>query len=148
MKDITLDEIIDKFEISSLSELDVSYKDLHVICKRYASAPSTNEAVVTYTEPQKKETKKEETCCKSENNENLKTINSPLVGTFYGAPSPDSPVFVKVGDKISKGDTLCILEAMKMMNELTAEFDCTIVEILPPEGSLVEYGQPLFKVKA
>lgn len=148
MKDITLDEIIDKFESSSLSELDVSYKDLHVICKRYASAPSTNEPAVTYTVPQKKETKKEETCCKSENNDNLKTINSPLVGTFYGAPSPDSPVFVNVGDKISKGDTLCILEAMKMMNELTAEFDCTIVEILPPEGSLVEYGQPLFKVKA
>lgn len=147
MKDITIDEIIDKFEDSSLSELDVSYKDLHVICKRYTSASNNNEANVTYTAPPIKE-KKDEKSCKIEDKDKFKTINSPLVGTFYTAPSPDSPSFVKQGDKISKGDTLCILEAMKMMNELTAEDDYTILEILSPEGALVEYGQPLFKVKA
>lgn len=147
MKDITIDEIIDKFEDSSLSELDVSYKDLHVICKRYTSASTNNETNVTYTAPLIKE-KKNEKSCKIEDKDKFKTINSPLVGTFYTAPSPDSPSFVKQGDKISKGDTLCILEAMKMMNELTAEEDYTILEILSPEGALVEYGQPLFKVKA
>jgi acetyl-CoA carboxylase biotin carboxyl carrier protein len=147
MKDITLDGIIDKFEDSSLSELDVSYKDLHVICKRYATASTNNETSVTYTAPPIKENKEEESC-KIEDKDKYKTINSPLVGTFYTAPSPDSPAFVKQGDKISKGDTLCILEAMKMMNELTAEDAYTIVEILSPEGALVEYGQPLFKVIA
>jgi acetyl-CoA carboxylase biotin carboxyl carrier protein len=75
------------------------------------------------------------------------TINSEMVGTFYMSPSPDSPAFVKVGDKVSKGQTLCILEAMKIMNEIDAEFDCKIVEILVQDGSPVEYDMPLFVVE-
>jgi acetyl-CoA carboxylase biotin carboxyl carrier protein len=152
MKDITLEEIIDRFEDSSLSELDVSFKDLHVICKRYAMGPTNSEDNVAFSEPPVKKTKtkrviegKSEEVCNDV--ECFNTITSPLVGTFYTAPSPDSPPFVKKGDKVKKGDTLCILEAMKMMNELTAEEDCTIEEILIPEAALVEFGQPLFKVK-
>ena len=75
------------------------------------------------------------------------TINSEMVGTFYSSPSPDSPVFVKIGDKVSKGQTLCILEAMKIMNEIEAEFDCKIVDILVQDGSPVEYDMPLFVVE-
>jgi acetyl-CoA carboxylase biotin carboxyl carrier protein len=152
MKDITLEEIIDRFEDSSLSELDVSFKDLHVICKRYANGLPNSEDNVAFSEPPVKKTKtkrviegKSEEVCNDV--ECFNTITSPLVGTFYTAPSPDSPPFVKKGDKVKKGDTLCILEAMKMMNELTAEEDCTIEEILIPEAALVEFGQPLFKVK-
>jgi acetyl-CoA carboxylase biotin carboxyl carrier protein len=74
-------------------------------------------------------------------------ITSPMVGTFYAAPSPDSPPFVKVGDSVRKGDTLCILEAMKIMNELEAEFDCKILEILVQDGEPVEYDKPLFRVE-
>jgi len=75
------------------------------------------------------------------------TIDSPLVGTFYASPSPDSPAFVKPGSKVKAKDSLCILEAMKMMNHLEAEFDCEIVSVLASNGQLVEYGQPLFEIK-
>jgi len=74
-------------------------------------------------------------------------INSPMVGTFYASPSPESPAFVKVGDTVKKGQTLCILEAMKIMNEVEAEFDCKIVEILVEDGSPVEYDMPIFAVE-
>ncbi|MBR9918406.1 acetyl-CoA carboxylase biotin carboxyl carrier protein [bacterium] len=72
------------------------------------------------------------------------TVKSPIVGTFYKAASPDSDPFVKVGSKISKGDTLCIVEAMKIMNEIEAEFSGTVQEILIDDGQAVEFDQPLF----
>ena len=75
------------------------------------------------------------------------TIKSPMVGTFYSSPSPDSPAFVNVGDVVKKGKTLCILEAMKIMNEVEAEFDCKIVEILVKDGSPVEFDMPIFVVE-
>lgn len=75
------------------------------------------------------------------------TINAPMVGTFYSSPSPESPAFVKVGDTVRKGQTLCILEAMKIMNEVEAEFDCKILEILVQDASPVEYDMPIFVVE-
>lgn len=74
-------------------------------------------------------------------------VKSPIVGTFYEAPDPDSTPFVKAGDKISKGQTLCIVEAMKIMNEIEAEFGGTVQEILVNNGQPVEYDQPLFIIK-
>ena len=74
-------------------------------------------------------------------------INSPIVGTFYSAQTPESKAFVAVGDIIKTGDTICILEAMKLMNEIDAEFDCEIEAILVSNEQKVEYGQPLFRVK-
>lgn len=74
-------------------------------------------------------------------------IKSPIVGTFYSAPSPDAPAFAAVGKKVKKGDTLCIIEAMKMMNELEAERDGVIARVLAQNGQLVEYGQPLFEME-
>lgn len=78
---------------------------------------------------------------------NTQTITSPMVGTFYAASSPDKPAFVSVGQTISAGQTLCILEAMKQMNELEAEISGKVVAILATNGQPVEYGQPLFKVE-
>jgi acetyl-CoA carboxylase biotin carboxyl carrier protein len=75
------------------------------------------------------------------------TVKSPIVGTFYQAPSPDADPFVKVGDTIEKGQTLCIVEAMKIMNEIEAEFSGTIQEILVEDGQPVEFDQPLFVIK-
>ena len=75
------------------------------------------------------------------------TIESPMVGTFYRAASPDSKVFVEEGQKVSKGDTVCILEAMKMMNQVTAEQSGTIIKILVEDTEPVEFGQPLFIIK-
>lgn len=78
---------------------------------------------------------------------NLSTITSPMVGTFYSAASPESPSFVKVGQKTNADTVVCIIEAMKVMNEIQAELSGTIVECLVENGQAVEYGQPLFKVK-
>ncbi|MFB7641004.1 acetyl-CoA carboxylase biotin carboxyl carrier protein [Peribacillus butanolivorans] len=74
-------------------------------------------------------------------------ITSPMVGTFYAAPSPDSNAYVRVGDQIKEDTVLCIVEAMKLMNELEAEVSGEIVEIFVENGQVVEYGQPLFLVK-
>ncbi|MDR1929866.1 MAG: acetyl-CoA carboxylase biotin carboxyl carrier protein [Treponema sp.] len=74
-------------------------------------------------------------------------IASPIVGTFYPAPGPDAPPFVRPGSKVKAGDTLCILEAMKMMNRLEAEFDCEIRAVKAASGDLVEFGQALFEVR-
>ncbi|MDY0116788.1 MAG: acetyl-CoA carboxylase biotin carboxyl carrier protein [Sulfurimonadaceae bacterium] len=74
-------------------------------------------------------------------------ILSPMVGTFYSSPSPDSPSFAKVGDIVRKGQVIAILEAMKIMNELEAEFDCKILDVLLTNGQAVEYDMPLFIVE-
>ncbi len=75
------------------------------------------------------------------------TINAPMVGTYYSSPSPDSPSFCGIGDIVRKGQTLCILEAMKIMNEVEAEYDCKIVDILVHNGDPVEYDMPIFIVE-
>ena len=77
----------------------------------------------------------------------LAEIKSPLVGTFYSSPSPEKPAFVKIGDKVSKGQTLCIIEAMKIMNEIEADCSGEIVEILLENENIVEYGEVLFRIK-
>ena len=79
--------------------------------------------------------------------EEYKEIKSPMVGTFYSKPSPDKEEFVKVGDKVKKGQVVCIIEAMKLMNEIEAEFDGEVVEVCLNDGDAVEYGKPLFKLK-
>lgn len=76
-----------------------------------------------------------------------KKVTSPMVGTFYAAPSPDAGAFVKVGQKIAVGDTLCIIEAMKIMNPIEAEIAGTVTQILAQNGDLVEYGQSLFVIE-
>ncbi|OPJ57197.1 acetyl-CoA carboxylase biotin carboxyl carrier protein [Alkalithermobacter paradoxus] len=79
--------------------------------------------------------------------ENIYIIKAPLMGTFYKAPSPDSQPYVSVGSKVSKGDTLCILEAMKLMNEIESDVDGEIISILVENEDLVEYNQPLFEIR-
>jgi len=74
-------------------------------------------------------------------------ITAPIVGSFYRSPGPDSPPFVEEGSVISAGDSICIIEAMKIMNKLEAEFACEIVRVLAENGQMVEYGAPLFEVR-
>lgn len=78
---------------------------------------------------------------------NTKVITSPMVGTFYSSASPESPAFAEVGSTVSKGNIICIIEAMKLMNEIESDYNGTIVERLVNDGDMVEYGQPLFKIK-
>jgi len=80
--------------------------------------------------------------------ENLHIVKSPIVGTFYESPSPGSPAFVKVGDVVEAGQVLCIVEAMKLMNEIESDAAGEIVERIAASGQPVEYGQPLFKIRA
>ncbi|MFX3622592.1 MAG: acetyl-CoA carboxylase biotin carboxyl carrier protein [Ectobacillus sp.] len=98
-----------------------------------AAAPQTE--VVKAAEPKKAE------------DENLHKIISPMVGTFYASPSPDAPPYVSVGDRINEDTVVCIVEAMKLFNEIEAEVSGEIVEVLVKNGQLVEYGQPLFLVR-
>jgi acetyl-CoA carboxylase biotin carboxyl carrier protein len=79
--------------------------------------------------------------------EDLHLVNSPIVGTFYGSPSPGAEAFVKVGSHVDKGQTLCIVEAMKLMNEIESEISGEVLRIFVENGAPVEYGQPLFGIR-
>ncbi|MDZ5010875.1 acetyl-CoA carboxylase, biotin carboxyl carrier protein, partial [Clostridium perfringens] len=90
---------------------------------------------------------KEEANIESIKDENLKVVKSPLVGTYYSSGTPGGKPYVKVGTKVKKGDVICIVEAMKIMNEITSEYDGEIVEVLRSDEDIVEFGMELFKVK-
>ncbi|SFU89924.1 acetyl-CoA carboxylase biotin carboxyl carrier protein [Alicyclobacillus macrosporangiidus] len=83
----------------------------------------------------------------AEDEANIHIIKSPMVGTFYRAPAPDAPPYVEVGTKVTEKTVVCIVEAMKLMNEIEAEVSGEVVAVLAENGQLVEYGQPLFKIK-
>lgn len=108
------------------------------------SVPSTQN-LPTESQQELKEPKDSKTVDESQSG--LHEITSPIVGTFYEAPSPDSPPFVKVGDKIEKGQTLCIVEAMKLMNEIESDVSGTISKIVIKNAQPVEYGEVLFLIK-
>lgn len=79
--------------------------------------------------------------------DHFETINSPIVGTFYRKPSPEADAFVEVGSTVEPGQAVCLVEAMKLFNEIEAEFKCKIIEILKDDAAPVEFGEPLFKVE-
>lgn len=114
-------------------------KELIVASDNRASV--SNEEVSSFMQGEGEAVKKEV------EDENLYTVKSPMVGTFYSSPSENSEPYVKSGDKVNKGNVLCIVEAMKLMNEIESEIEGTIVEVLCKNGQMVEYGEPLFKVK-
>ncbi len=89
----------------------------------------------------------ERTEAPEEDTQRLITITSPIVGTFYRAPSPDAPPFVDSGAKVKKGQVICIIEAMKLMNEIESEMDGVVVRALVENGQPVEYGEPLFLIE-
>lgn len=80
-------------------------------------------------------------------NDKIKVIKAPMVGTFYASPGPDKDAFVSVGDKVKKGDVVCILEAMKLMNEIESDVEGKVVKILVSDEDMIEYGQPLIEVE-
>lgn len=82
----------------------------------------------------------------AEDNSKYITVKSPIIGTFYRKPSPDKPVFVEVGSSVNKGDVLCVIEAMKLFNEIESEFSGKIVKVLVDDASPVEFDQPLFLI--
>ena len=142
---------------NGLSALEVSEGELKISMKKDTAIPAyaavTPSVPLTSAEAQpsvREEEVRSEVKEKAEKGgysfSGLKEVSSPIAGVFYSAPSPDSPPFVKVGDKVKKGDVLCIIEAMKLMNELTAETDGEIAEVCVKNEQIVEYGQTLFTI--
>ncbi len=139
-----LKRLLEAFDKSKTNILELETNDFRIYLDKSTNANVTPQVQVQ-NEPQEKVVQKIE--AKPECEVEGDIITSPMVGTFYQAPSPDSPPYVKVGDKVKKGQTLCIIEAMKIMNELEAEFDCEILEVLVEDGQPVEFDTPLFRVK-
>ena len=134
-------ELIALLEGSSLSVLEVQADGNKVRLEKPAAAAQAAPApVVTAVPAAAAEPAADKT-------DSGKSIKAPIVGVFYAAPSPDSEPYVSVGTRVKKGDTVCIIEAMKCMNEIQAEADGEIVDILVNNGDLVEFDQPLFAIK-
>ena len=141
-----LKKILEAFDKSKTNVLELETEEFRIYLDKSATAaPAAPVQTQTDAQPQAPVVQKVEAKPECEVEGGL--ITSPMVGTFYQAPSPDSPPYVKVGDKVKKGQTLCIIEAMKIMNELEAEFDCEILEVLVEDGQPVEFDTPLFRVK-
>lgn len=144
-------QLMEDMENSSLSSLDISLPD----GTKISIQKENNEETKNYTVQSSKAVKienneKEEQKIfesKTSNNENRKIVKAPMVGTFYLKPSPTSEAYVEIGKTVKKGDTLCIIEAMKLMNEIESEFDGKIIEICVKDGEAVEYGKPLFVIE-
>ena len=139
-------KLMDDMGNSKLSSLDIEFPDgikisMAKTVQNDISVVTAERITPTVVEIDSR--KKEES-----EDENLQIITSPMVGTFYSSDAPDKPAYVKVGDKIHKGQVVCIVEAMKLMNEIESEFDGEVVEVCAKNEEMVEYGAPLFKIKA
>ena len=138
-----INDLITLIDKSSITSFEYEENGIAVRIKR------ENNIVSTKTEesvPSKMIIEESEEATTKSDDE-YKIVKSPIVGTFYDKASPEKDTFVKVGDKVSKGDTLCIIEAMKIMNEINSDFDGEIVEVLCNNEEMVEFGQPLFKIR-
>ena len=133
-----LNDLLASFEGSSLSKLKLSTQDFTIEMERAVAAPAASAApaipaaVAAPAAPAAAEPEGE-------------TVNAPMVGTFYAASAPEQPPFVQVGDRVRKGQPVCLLEAMKMMSEIPAPCDCEITAVLKENGALVSFGEPLFR---
>ena len=145
-----LKEIIYILENSNVNEIDLSFWGTRYrVVKNPGTAlnaPASNNSVSLALDQSKDNAESVETSSKS-NEKNGEKILSPMPGTFYAAPSPEANPFVKEGDLVVEGDTLCIIEAMKIMNNIEAEQSGRIIKILVENGKSVEYNQPLFEIK-
>ena len=143
----------DMFKDLGLTQLKVNDKDFELILKKEVKVVTasvenvpvvSSNQVVTATSENTVETVSDTDT--TETNSSLNDVKAPLVGVFYAAPSPEEDAYVKVGDRVNKGDVLCVIEAMKMFNEIKAETSGTVAEICVDNGNVVEYGQTLFKI--
>ena len=146
----TLKQIVKVAKDEGVAELKVDTKDFKVEVRfsTGAVAPVVHHAPVIHSAPQVAPSAAPAAAAKAPASDvGLHVIKSPFVGTFYAAPGPGKPVYSKVGDKVKVGQALCVLEAMKIMNEIDADINGEIVEICVENESLVEFGQPIFKIK-
>lgn len=160
MKAKEIRELIDFIAQSPLDEVNIETDEFKISVKRHSGVaksemqvvsaqPTTQIPVVQHVSPTKQEVPSEpsESNKADTQNTNYLTIKSPMIGTFYRAPKPDAPNFVNVGDEIKVGQVVCIIEAMKLFNEIESEVAGRIVKVLVENASPVEYDQPLFLVE-
>ena len=164
MKDEFILKLIEKFENGQSVVLHIKQGDCELLLKKEEAFPKPESTQPVYAAPlpaasaqqlpsavtpQQTEVHPAQAAspAASPAADNLTQIKSPIVGTFYRAPSPDSPPYVEKGSAVKKGQPLCVLEAMKMMNTLECEFDGVIEDILVANGELVEFDQPIFTIK-
>ncbi|MBQ8857333.1 MAG: acetyl-CoA carboxylase biotin carboxyl carrier protein [Lachnospiraceae bacterium] len=141
-----IEGLVKIIENSSLTEFTLKDGDLKITMSKLDHPPVVAAGAPMMPPPMTAAPAAAVENAKEEDEEQL-FITSPIVGTFYSAPAPDAPAFVKVGDQVKNGQTVCILEAMKLMNEIQSDFDCEIEAVLVSNEQKVEYGQPLFRVK-
>ncbi|NPB04442.1 MAG: acetyl-CoA carboxylase biotin carboxyl carrier protein [Thermotogae bacterium] len=139
-----LREILEIFESSGVATLELETENFKIKLSKYtdASPPPIPSPIPVQTPPTEAEDERAD-----QKEENFHYIRAPMVGTFYRAPAPGAEPFVKEGDRVKKGDVVCIIEAMKIMNEIKSDVDGVIEEVLVENAHPVEYGQPLFKVR-
>ena len=137
-------QLMDDMGNSKLSSIDIDFPDgTKISMKKNKNAEATIKTVVVENKEVKTE-ESESTKLSDENTGNI--VKSPMVGTFYIKPNPSAEPYVEVGKRVKKGDVLCIVEAMKLMNEIESEFDGEVAEILVKDGEAVEYAKPLFRI--
>ena len=144
-------QLIDIMKENGLVELQIEHDDDKIVLKRAQPQQGVNGIPIIRSEsfvaPVAPQVSEDVSPSSTTEEENLVEITSPIVGTFYATPSPDSAPYVEVGSKVTPQTIVCIIDAMKVMNEIKAEAEGTIVEILVKNGQAVEYGQVLFKVR-
>ena len=164
MKPQEIQELIDFISKSGLDEVNIETSDFKIAVKKHSSvaaseaprmaapAPAQQQTLTNAPAPQAPAPQASEqssaSAGKAEDttSKRYKEVKSPMIGTFYRTANPDSPAFVNVGDTIKAGQTVCIIEAMKLFNEIEADFGGTVVKVLVENASPVEYDQPLFLV--
>ncbi|MCT4509215.1 MAG: acetyl-CoA carboxylase biotin carboxyl carrier protein [Tepidibacter sp.] len=140
-------ELIMAIDKTSINKFDIEMKDLKLSIQK--GGITSMECITNVEDEVEKEINiiENKEIEKTETDDNTYIVNAPIMGTFYSASSPEAGDYVNVGNQVKKGDTLCILEAMKLMNEIECDVDGEIIEILVENEELVEYDQPLFKIK-
>ncbi len=134
----TIDLLIKKIKENNLTSIKLSNKSNTIEISNNLTSQYSNQNTQNITTTSDQST--------NEINKSLISIDSPMVGIIYLTPKPSSPPFAKKGQKIKKGDTICLIEAMKTFNEIKSDRDCTIKSVMVKNGEAVEFGQPLFEI--
>ena len=139
----SIEALADILDEKGLSEIEYEHHGLRLRVARAGAAVAVSAgappaAVADSREP--------DPGARASDDESLRSIVSPMVGTFYAAPSPEAPPFIQVGERVSKGQVVCIIEAMKLMNEIESEYDGVVAERVAENAQGVEFGQALFKI--
>ncbi len=147
MEEFNLKIVKDLIELAKEQEvkkLKVSFKEFSVFLDFSENQPSLQGLSL----PNFEQTKTQDFKANQKTQpQDQKTVTAPIIGTFYDSPAPDKEAFIKVGDRVKKGDVLCIIESMKLMNEIKSEFDGVVLKILVKSGEAVEYNQPIIILK-